>query len=704
MYVIKRDGYKEVFDRAKIESVIMKSINEVSPTMENEDKLWLADAITCTVELRTSYKAEVSIEDIQDLIEEDLMDRGHSKIAKAFILYRQNRNEVRQKGWQMDDLQQSIFDKKYNSEDVKFDKWLDRVSNGNPKIRKLIRDMKFIFAGRILAHRGVNKKVTYSNCYVMGEPEDNLESIFDTAKDLARTYSYGGGCGTDISLLRPKNSKVNNSAEETSGAVSFMELYDLTTKLIGQNGRRGALMLSISDKHPDLLEFIDIKTCESAITKANISVKVSDGFMDAVRSESEWKLSFTVIDTGEVIEKTYQAIDIYHKMCMTNWDWAEIGFLFWDRITGWHLMSEHPDHHYVGVNPCAEEPLMKDGSCLLGSMNVSKYVLYPFTPQAKFDYEKFGGDVRTGVIGLNEVLDEGMSRHPLQGQRDNARDWRQIGLGAMGIADMFIKMGIAYGSRESIDLSEKVGIVLLNEALMQSSILAKESGSFPMYNESALFSSPFFQENVTEEVKNHIARYGLRNSQILTIAPNGSISTMWGISGGIESIFDISYTRKTESLFGEDVYFEVVTPIIKQYMEVHGIVKTEDLPSFILESTAHKLDYKKRIMVQATWQKRIDASISSTINLPKSATVFDVEELYLYAHEMKLKGLTVFRDGCKKMGILTTGGKKETDAPVVGIKETNKNKYNTCGECGEPIEVITNGCVICMNCGASPCA
>lgn len=695
MYVIKREGYCEPFDRVKIERAVMKAFNEVDA--DNPHKMLEADTIAHNVELRCNEDYDIGIEFIQDKIEEELMDRGHRKVAKAFILYRQNRNDKRLRGWEMDDLQQSIFDRKYNMDKVSFDSWLNRVSNNNLKVRKLIRDKKFIFAGRILAHRGVNKKTTYSNCYVMGEPQDNLESIFDTAKDLARTYSYGGGCGTDISLLRPKKAKVNNSAEETSGAVSFMELYDLTTKLIGQNGRRGALMLSITDTHPDLLEFIDIKRNANMITKANISVKVSDGFMEAVRNETEWKLSFTVIDTGEVIEKTYQAIDIYHKMCMTNWDWAEIGFLFWDTITGWHLMSEHPEHHYCGVNPCAEEPLMKDGSCLLASMNVSKYVLYPFTDHAIFDYEKFGKDVRTGVVGLNEVLDEGMDRHPLQGQRDNARDWRQIGLGAMGIADMFIKMGCEYGSMESIVLSQKVSHVLLNEALMQSSLLAKESGSFPMYNEYALFNSPFFIENVDEDVKEHISRYGLRNSQILTIAPNGTISTMWGISGGIEPIFDISYTRKTESLFGVDVYFEVITPIIKQYMEMNGITKKEDLPDFILESTAHQLDYRDRIMVQATWQKNIDASISSTINLPKSATVFDVENLYMYAHEMKLKGLTVFRDGCKKLGVLTTGdAKKPTEV-------LDKNKYNTCSECGEPIEIITNGCTICMNCGHSPC-
>ena len=697
MKVIKRNGSEEEFDKHKIEVAVMKAFNEVQRNDVN--KYEICDFVTSTVILRTEMYDSVDIETIQDLIEEDLMNRGYSKVAKAFILYRQKRAEARNKGWEMDNLQQSIFDRKYNVEELTFDGWLNRVSNGNLKVKKLIKDKKFIFAGRILAHRGIDKKTTYSNCYVIPSPEDNLESIFDTAKNLARTYSFGGGCGTSISLLRPKGSTVNNSAKETTGAVSFMELYDLTTKLIGQNGRRGALMLSISDKHPDLLEFIEIKRNPNMITKANISVQITDDFMDAVRQRKDWKLSFTVKDTGEVIEKTYKATELFHKMCLTNWDWAEIGFLFWDTIGNWHLMSEHPEHKFTCVNPCAEEPLMDNGSCLLGSINLSKYVLYPFTDHSTFDYDKFGQDVRTSVVALNEVLDEGIDRHPLEAQRINAREWRQIGLGVMGIADMFIKMGIAYGSDESLELSEKISNFMLNEALMSSSLLAKEFGTFPKYNKEALFKSKFFIENTTSKTKEIVDQYGLRNSQILTIAPTGTISTMWGISGGIEPIFDIGYTRKTESLFGEDVYFEVITPIIKEYMDLKGIKDKKDLPSFILDSTAHKLDYKKRINVQSAWQKNIDASISSTVNLVKSTTVFDVEDLYMYAHKMKLKGLTVFRDGCKKLGVLSNGDKKAS--PVEGVVE--KNKYNTCPECGEPITMITNGCTICQNCGASPC-
>lgn len=700
MNVLKRDNYTEVFDRTKIEKAVLKAFDEVD--MTNINKYIEIDLIASHVQMRCEVHNIVTIERVQDLIEEDLLARGHFKVARAFISHRDKMAERRNKGWEMDDLQKSIFDKKYNSEKLSFDKWLDRVSNENPKVKKLIRDKKFIFAGRILAHRGTPEKVTYSNCYVVEPPKDDLFDIFDTAKYLAKTYSYGGGCGTDISEMRPRNAKVNNSAKETTGAVSFMRLYDLTTDLIGQNGRRGALMLSISDKHPDLLEFIDIKRSADAITKANISVRISDDFMEAVKRGIDWKLEFTVKDTGEVIEKTYKAEDIYHKMCLTNWDWAEVGFLYWDRIEGWHLMSEHLLHKFAGVNPCAEEPLMAGGSCLLGSSNLSRYVLYPFTNKARFDFDKYGQDVRTAITGLNEVLDEGMDRHPLKEQRENARLWRQIGLGVMGIADMLIKLGLAYGDEDSLELCKRIARHQLNQALIQSSLLAKEFGTFPMYDYDSLVRSPFFQENVDEDVKKLIYKYGLRNSQILTIAPTGSISTMWGISGGIEPIFDISYTRKTESLFGEDVYFEVFTPIIRQYMEFHGLTDKSQLPSFILNSTAHHLDYKKRIRMQSVWQQFIDASISSTVNLPKETTVFDVEDLYMYAYEMGLKGLTVFRNGCKRMGVLTTEPKDDTIKEEV-IQDKEVDKYVTCKECGEPIQVITGGCSICMNCGSSPC-
>ena len=690
--ILKREGYTEAFKLDKILSAVKHAFREVRPEVEEEVIKKLVEDLY-VFKIVNSDKKEFTVEEIQDIVENFLMETGYNDVAKAYIIYRHQKALRRAVGWQMDELQKAIFEKKYSNNET-FSDWLYRVSAGNRKLLKLIRDKKFTFAGRILAHRGIDKNVTYSNCYVIPAPEDNLESIFDTAKYLARTYSYGGGCGVDISKLRPKGAKVNNSAKETSGAVSFMDLYDLTTALIGQNGRRGALMISISDKHPDLPEFIDVKTKEGAVTKANISIRVSDDFMNAVKYGREWEMEF-VTETGEVIKRKEDARTLFKKIAKNNWDWAEPGMLFWDRISKWHLMAGNPNHEFAGVNPCAEEPLMAGGSCLLGSINLSEFVKHPFTKKATFDFEKFKNTVKTAVVALNEVLDEGIKKHPLKIQQENAYLWRQIGLGVMGIADMLIKMGIRYGSPEALELSEKIARTMLNSAVYQSAMLAKEKGTFPMYEYFYLKQSEFYQQNIDDDVKQVVEKYGLRNSQLLTIAPTGSISTMWGISGGIEPIYSISYRRKTESLYGEDVYFEVFTPIIRELMTALNIKDKKDLPDYVV--TTHDLHYKERIDMQAVWQKYIDASISSTVNLPKETTVQDVEELYMYAWEKGLKGVTVFRDGCKRTGILS---KEEEE---MNLSYGSDDKYVTCKECGSPIKVITNGCSICQNCGASAC-
>lgn len=252
-----------------------------------------------------------------------------------------------------------IWEKKYQRNGESFEEWLDRVSGGNDDVKQLIREKKFLFGGRILSNRGAYKdgeKVTYSNCYVIEPPEDSIESIFDCAKKLARTFSYGGGCGIDIGKLSPRGARVNNTAKETSGSVSFMDLYSLVTGLIGQNGRRGALMISIPCDHPDIEEFIECKSDLNRVTKANISIRITDDFMKAVQNDEDWYLSFVREETGENIYKKVKAKDLYHKFCEMNWDYAEPGMLFWDRIKNWNLLSEDDGFEYAGVNPCAEEP------------------------------------------------------------------------------------------------------------------------------------------------------------------------------------------------------------------------------------------------------------------------------------------------------------------------------------------------------------
>ena len=556
-------------------------------------------------------------------------------------------------------LSLDIWHKKYQVNGETFEEWLDRVSGGNKDVRELIKDKKFIFGGRILASRGVTgRRVTYSNCYVITPPEDNIESIFNTAAKLARTYSYGGGCGIDISNLRPKGAIVHNAAKSTSGAVSFMDLYSQVTGLIGQAGRRGALMISISCKHPDIEEFINLKTKQGVCEKANISIRVSDDFMEAAIHDEDWITEFTSEETG-TITKAFKARDLLKLLAKRNWEWAEPGMLYWDRITGYNMLNNDERFSYAGVNPCAEEPLPAGGSCLLGSINLSEFVLNPFTNEATIDYPSLVNAVKKAVRALNDVLDEGAALHPLEEQRNSVRNWRQIGLGTMGLADMLIKLGLIYGSVSALGMTQEVYKTIAQAAVGESLSLAIDKGMYPECNPKLLAESSFINSiGLPQSVIEDISKYGLHNSQLLTCAPTGSIATMLQVSTGVEPNFALKYTRKTQSLNGEDTYYEVDAKIVEDFFATpsKGLAT---LPSYFVESK--DIAPIDRIKMQGVLQKYTDASISSTINLPKEATVDDVYNIYIEGWKNGLKGVTVYRSGCYREGILTT--EKPIDIP-----------------------------------------
>jgi ribonucleoside-diphosphate reductase alpha chain len=579
-----------------------------------------------------------------------------------------------------------IWLRKYRKSEESFDEWLDRVSNGNKKVKKAIIDKKFIPGGRILSNRGVkDTRVTYSNCYVVAPPEDSIESIYESRKKLARTYSYGGGCGIDLSKLAPAGAKVHNQAEKTSGAVSFMEGYSQTTEEIGQQGRRGALMISLDCHHPDLLDFIDIKTKDGSVTKANISVRVTDDFMQSVEDDTDWVMSFTRKETGETITKTARARDIFNKLCENNWNWAEPGILFWNNIEEYNLLSNNPDFEYAGTNPCAEEPLPAGGSCLLASINLSAFV----DDCGDFMYDNFYDTIDVGIRYLNEVLDEGLPLHPLQEQRDSVRDWRQVGLGVMGVADMLIKMHLRYDSDEAIEHCRDISMAMANHAMYISSNLACEKGTYPKYTNDVI-DTPFFRANADTLTKNMIENYGLRNSQLLTIAPTGTISTMLGISGGIEPIFAKSYKRKTESLHETTQYYDVLTPIYQKYADEHNLTVNDKFPDWFVDSS--EIDYNKRVVMQAAWQMGIDASISSTVNLPNEATIDDVKNIYMSAWKNGLKGITIYRSGCKREGVLVV----ENNNNQTNFKTEEEIPRGAIMNCSDDLigykRKITNGC------------
>lgn len=558
------------------------------------------------------------------------------------------------KNWLDTQLGQDIWTRKYQNGDETFDQWLDRVSNGDDAVKDLILSKKFIFGGRILASRGItDRKVTYSNCYVLPPVGDSIEEIYDTNKYLARTFSYGGGCGIDISQLRPKGSPVNNAALTTTGAVSFMETFNNTSQTIGQKGRRGALMISMDVNHAEIEDFINAKTQNKKLEECNISVRTDDLFMT------------------RVIAGDGNANELMYKLAENNWNWGEPGMLFWDNINKETLLSEYiknGEFEFAGVNPCAEEPLPAGGSCLLGSLNLAEFVKDPFGKRPAFDIPSFKQAVKVAIRALNQVLDEGLPLHPLQIQRDSVAKWRQIGLGIMGFGDMLIKMRIPYGSDRCSNLIATIGMALCNVGLQESALLAKELGTFEAYNEDYILNSFYMQSKIKEgviyeETIDLIKAYGLRNSQLFTIAPTGSIGTMFGVSTGVEPIYDVNgFARTTKSLNAEDKVYMEYPNIVQRAIEADDIDMLNNKPAYLIG--AKDLDFMSRVKTQADWQVWIDASISSTLNLPKESPVEYVFKAYIAAHELGCKGLTVFRDGCKKEGILKGVAKEEKPEPT----------------------------------------
>lgn len=583
------------------------------------------------------------------------------------------------KEWLTSDLSVSEYNKKYRYENETFDEFLERITNGDKEVQQLIIDKKFIYGGRILANRGLQKKgrkITYSNCFVIEPPSDNIESIYETCGKLARTFSYSGGAGIDISKLRPKGAPVNNAAKSTSGAVSFMPTFSQVAEVIGMNGRRAAEMISMDVSHPDIEEFIDIKTDLNAVTKANISVKINDEFIRAVRNKTQYPCKFT-LENGSVICKYIDANKIMDKLALNNHRMGEPGILYWDKIQNYNLMQHFENFSYAGVNPCGEEPLPAGGSCLLGSINLSEFIVDPFTPAARFDFDEFERVVHKAIFALNDVLIEGMPLLPLEEQKECVMKYKQIGLGIMGLADALIKLGIIYGSSESLLTIETIGTALLYNSLIASSEYAKLDGNTPFEGYDA---HKIFESDIIQNLINNLNYYevntlkvalqnGLFNTQLLTIPPTGTIAGLLNTSYGMEPNFAFKYTRKTESLHDEDVYYTVEPKIVEDYRKATG--NKGELPDYFI--TTHQLDPFNRVDVQATIQKYIDASISSTVNLPESTTPEEIKAIYLYGAEKGVKGLTIFRNNCERMGILTVGDNKEEDTDDLTPAERAKS-------------------------------
>ena len=660
---------------------------------------------------------------------------------------------------------------------------------------------RFIPGGRVLAGAGdLYRLKTLANCFVTKIQRDEIDSIYKAAFECARTYSYGGGIGVDISSLRPKDSIVHNAADSSTGAVSFMELYSLTTGLIGQSGRRGALMLTIDVKHPDIEHFLKVKKVPNWVTNqivdqcnwsgrfdnqeletikkqvmentqvrfANISVKASDEFMQAVdeqreylqgeylvyqkkknnilnnapqdidnihysinipskdisnyalmdsfstfarmknwleqkynisitkskfsdkmnrdvygdisfelnneeydlaiRQAGDFMLYFSSEQTGE-IRRMVKARDIWDQFIEGNYKTAEPGLIFWS------TMSKYSPSNYVGkpiicTNPCAEVPLEDGGACNLGSLNLSCFIENGYEANAKINWDKLAESTAILIRFLDNVVTWNEDLNALEKQKVAARETRRLGLGIMGIADMLNQLGLGYDSKEGIAIITQAMEFITNAAFQASASLAGEKGASPIYSEEEYMKCPFIEAALSKETQSLIRENGIRNIAIMSIAPTGSISNIIkgiqvggknyiGVSGGVEPIFALYYTRRTES-FKKNEFYKVFHSTVQAYIdkmdlreELEAADKIEDiLPDYFLR-TAHHIKPDKRVEIQGLIQRYIDHSISSTINLPEDVQPEVISDIYLKAWKKDLKGVTIYRDG-SRFPILST--------------------------------------------------
>lgn len=572
-------------------------------------------------------------------------------------------------------VSQEILKRKYFKENEDFEGFVNRVCSifyrNQDEIKQALIDGDFFPAGRILNSAGLEKdniSATPMNCYVLPSPEDNIESIYKTQAEMAKTFSRGGGCGINISNLRPKDAKVNNTAKTTTGAVSFLELFNTTGSIIGQNGRRSAIMIGLNCSHPDIEEFLHIKETNHKLEHMNISILFTNEFMRAVKNGKNYTCSFFVPETGETIKKRINAKEFFNRFCKVNWNYGDPGAMFIDTIRKNNLLSEYDDYKIEISNPCSEFLGSAYTACCLGSINLYNCVDNKFSPNAEFNFEKFNNLVNIGVDALNQVLDYGRDKQPLEANKQAIDDWRNIGLGFFGLADALIALGIRYGSQDAQELLYSIAQIMMMKALDYSATLAQTYGTFGKYDWEKTKKSKMFKilkgALMYKGLYEYIEENGLANGSLISIAPTGTISLLaGGFSGGIEPMFKVSYERTTHSLEGKGETFRVFPTSIKELLEYHNLPLTltnEEIKKkfpYIVE--ADEIPCSERIEMQRSVQDNIDNAISSTINLPESATPEDIYNIYMMAWEAKLKGVTVFRDGCMRLSILNPKKKSE---------------------------------------------
>ena len=571
--------------------------------------------------------------------------------------------------WAKDEVAYNVFRAKYAKDDMESPAmFCHRVASIcdesiRDKVESLLASGTFFFGGRTMYLAGRKNEINAagSNCYVVPIEDDTIEAIYEANKHMARIFSKGGGVGTDISILRPRNAKVNNAAKSSTGAVSFLDLFNETGNVISQHGRRGATMVSIDCSHPDIEELLDTKMKGDRLQSMNVSIKFTDEFMTAVDCDKPYTLKFDVKSTGEHIEKTIKAREFFKKFCECQWNWGDPGALFIDEFNDYNMLSGYDNFRILTTNPCAELPLGAWGSCNLGSINLAKFVdMYT----GKFCWGSFIDTVHVAVRALNDALDYSYDKQPYEENRKYIRDWRPIGLGVFGYADMLVELGLKYGSEEALEFTRKLFHCLTNEAVKASAFLCQDYfNTFGEYDYDKTADSKFFQ-SLDDDTKKCVEEYGLLNGQLISIAPTGSISLLAGrYTGGCEPIYKLYYERTTHKLEEQGKTFRVFSHSIEDLLarnELSMDTSAEDIKKmfpYVIES--HDVEPIQRVLTQATMQKYVDNSISSTVNLPESATPDDIFAIYDAAWQTGCKGITVFRDNCARGNILGLSKKEE---------------------------------------------
>ncbi|SLN45027.1 Ribonucleoside-diphosphate reductase NrdZ [Pseudoruegeria aquimaris] len=518
------------------------------------------------------------------------------------------------------------------------------------KFYEALEDFKYLPAGRITAGAGTGRAVTLFNCFVMGTIPDSMGGIFDMLKEAALTMQQGGGIGYDFSTIRPRGADVKGVAADASGPLSFMDVWDAMCRTIMSAGsRRGAMMATMRCDHPDIQDFITAKQDPARLRMFNLSVLVTDAFMDAVKADGSWDLVFD----GKVYH-TVQARDLWNRIMRATYDYAEPGVIFIDRINQMNNLAYC--EQIAATNPCGEQPLPPYGACLLGSVNLARLVKNPFEADAALDEAALDELVRTAVRMMDNVVDA--SRFPLEAQAQEAQAKRRIGLGVTGLADALLMVGLRYGSEEAAAQTERWMKQIARASYLASVDLAKEKGPFPLFDAEKYLASGSLR-HMDEDVRDAIRTHGIRNALLTSIAPTGTISLYAGnVSSGIEPVFAYAYTRKVLQKDGSRTEEEVVDYAVQLWREKFGDAPLPD--HFVNAQTLAPLDH---VRMQAAAQKWIDSSISKTINCPEDISFEDFKDVYLEAWETGCKGCTTYRPNDVTGSVLSVSEEKK--APTV---------------------------------------